>query len=122
MKKQIISWLSEIEKRDGRPPEGVIAFNFGLIESNKGYQMYLVGAYEYSEDNDDWACIEPPVKPYRYLRLPEKIQSLPWEYALDFCINTLTEMDEENMFDGTVLKDALAITTGFDDGELIKIR
>ncbi|MWW26885.1 hypothetical protein [Algibacter lectus] len=122
MKKEIIDWLFNIEKIDGIPPNSLIAFNLGLIESEQGFMIYFVGAFEYSEDDDDWACIEPPTKPYRYLKLPDKVQKESWESVLELCKNTLTELENEGSLNKTLIKNAKAITTGFDEGELIKIR
>ncbi len=122
MKKEILNWLNEIEKNDGTPPDTVIAFNLGLMESDQGFLMYFVGAFEYSEDDDDWACIEPPTKPYRYLKLPDKVQNESWETILDLCKKALTELESDGTLNTTLIKNAKAITTGFDDGELVKIR
>jgi hypothetical protein len=122
MKTEIIDWLKNIEKQDGTPPDSVIAFNLGLMESNQGYMMYFVGAFEYSEDDDDWACIEPPTKPYRYLKLPDKVQNESWETILDLCKKALTELESDGTLKTTLIKNAKAITTGFDNGELVKIR
>jgi hypothetical protein len=122
MKKEIVDWLNNIEKQDGIPPDSVIAFNLGLMESDQGFMMYFVGAFEYSEDDDDWACIEPPTKPHRYLKLPNKVQNETWETILEICKNALTELEKDGSLKITLLKSAKAITTGFDGGELIKIR
>jgi len=122
LKKEIIKWLGEIEGHTGTPPEDVIAFNFGLFESDQGWMMYLVGGFEYSEDNDDWACIELPKKEYMYLRFPDNFQSSSWEEILELSSTTLKELEKEGLLNKTLLKRAKAITTGFDDGDLIKIR
>lgn len=122
MNKEILQWLKKIEKLDGTPPESVIAFNLGIIEGDQGFVMYFVGAFEYSEDNDDWACLEPPTKTYRYLKLPEKFQNLSGEIILELCRKALTEMEQDGTLNTTLMRNAKAITTGFDNGELIKIR
>jgi hypothetical protein len=122
MKKELLEWFKNIEKKDGTPPDSVIAFNLGLMKSDHGYMMYFVGAFEYSEDDDDWACIEPPKKAYRYLRLPDKVQNETWETILELCKIALTEMELDGTLNMTLIKNAKAITTGFDDGELVKIR
>ncbi len=122
MNKEIIDWLNNIEKQDGTPPDSVIAFNLGLMESDQGFMMYFVGSFEYSEDDDDWACIEPPTKPYRYLRLPEEVQNESWETILNLSKKAFTELENDGLLDSTLIRNAKAITTGFDDGELIKIR
>ncbi|BDC99474.1 hypothetical protein [Persicobacter psychrovividus] len=82
MKNEILNWLKNIEKQHGTPPDAVIAFNLGLMEREEGYMMYFVGAFEYTEEDDDWACVEPPTKLYRYLQLPKKVQNESWETIL----------------------------------------
>jgi hypothetical protein len=122
MKKELLLWLQNIKKKDGIPPNEVIAFNFGIFESENGYMLYLVGSFEYFEENDDWACIEMPTNPYRYLRFPEDVQSKNWEQILKDFSNMLLELESDGTLNSTFLKSAKVITTGFDDGDLIKIR
>lgn len=122
LKKGLLNWLTSVEEKDGIPPEMVIAFHFGLIESTDGFTMYVVGAFEYSEDDDDWANLEPPTKPYRYYRLPNQLQNENWEKVLRLCTNALVDLENEGSLHTTFLKNAIAITTGFDDGDLVKIR
>jgi len=43
MKEKLLEWLENIERIDGKPPKEVVAFNFGLYESEAGFTMYLVG-------------------------------------------------------------------------------
>ncbi|MCT4665900.1 MAG: hypothetical protein N4A45_11765 [Flavobacteriales bacterium] len=123
MKEEILNWLFFIEKNDGVPPASVLAFNLGLFKNDEdNFTLYLVGAFEYSEDNDDWACLEPPTKSYRYLELPKNIQNASPKTILNLCKGVFVEMEQEGVFNKTLLKNAQAITTGFNDGELIKIR
>ncbi|UZR97219.1 hypothetical protein [Chondrinema litorale] len=122
MKKEILDWLQNIEKQDGTPPEQVIVFNFGLIESDEGYKMYLVGGFEYSEEDDNWAIFDLPTKDYRYLKLPDDMQDESWENVLEIAETALKELEKEGALNKTLVRKAKALTTGFDDGELIKIR
>lgn len=122
MKEQITTWLEEIEKQDGIPPAEVVVFNFGIYESDEGFVMYLVGGFEYSEDNDDWATLEMPKQDYRYLLLPPIVQDKPWQLVAEFCKNTLLELEAEGVLAKNLLQNAKALTTGFDEGELAKIR
>ena len=82
----------------------------------------MSGGVEYSEDNDDWDCIDPPTKSHRYLHLPENLQSETWESILDTSVNTLKELEREGALGKTLVRKAKALTTGFDDGDLVKIR
>lgn len=122
MKQEIINWLSRIEKIDGQPPKEVIAFNFGIYETEMGFKLYLVGGFEYDEHDDDWACIEVPSEEHRQLELPNTNSNQDWEYIQNQLVNVLVELESEGVFKQTILRNALAITTGFDDGDLTKIR
>jgi hypothetical protein len=122
MKKDILEWLKVIEEKDGTPPYEVIAFNLGLTEGEDGFMMYFIGAFEYNENDDDWACVEPPTKPYRYLTLPKNIQNQSWKTVSDLTRISLLELENDGSLNTTLIKNAIAITTGFDDSELIKIR
>jgi hypothetical protein len=122
MKEKLINWLNNIQKIDGIPPKEVIAFNFGIYESENGYKIYLVGSFEYDENDADWACIELPTKSHRYFDLPKELQSKDWDEILTASAKSLTELEKEGNLKIGLLKNAIAITTGFDDGELIRIR
>ena len=122
MKEELINWINNIQKIDGIPPKEVIAFNFGIYESENGYKIYLVGSFEYDENDDDWACIELPTKSHRYFDLPKEFQSKDWDEILTTSAKLLTELEKDGNLKIDLLKNAIAITTGFDDGELIKIR
>lgn len=122
MKEELINWLNRIEQIDGVPPVEVLAFNFGMYESENGYELYLVGGFEYDENDDDWACLELPEAEHRYWSLPPLMKAFQWEDALQRVVDALSELEKEGRLAATFLKNAKAITTGFDDGDLIKIR
>ncbi|MFN8360434.1 MAG: hypothetical protein U0264_11020 [Candidatus Kapaibacterium sp.] len=122
MKDLLLKWLQTIEKHDGIPPEEVIAFNFGMYETEAGYSMYLVGGFEYSDDNDDWACLDVPTSDYRHLFLPDELQSIAPGAVAEYCAKIFKELEAEGKLATTLVKNAIAITIGFDDGVLIKIR
>lgn len=122
MKDLLLKWLQTIEKHDGIPPKEVIAFNIGMYESEAGYSMYLVGGFEYSDDNDDWACLDVPTSDYRHLFLPDELQSKAPDAVAEYCASALKELEADGILATTLVKNAIAITIGFDDGDLIKIR
>ena len=122
MKDQIQNWLKYVESLDGIAPKEVIAFYFGLFESTEGKLMYLVGSFEYSDKNTDWAKLEAPDKAYRYIRLPEELQEEDNDTIVDTIADVLAEMEEDGFFKKGMLKNAQAICCGFDDGDLVKIR
>lgn len=123
LKNNIFNWLKKIEENDGLPSDSITAFNFGLFRnSSNGYTMYLIGASNYSEENDDWACVEPPSDSCFYLVLHKRFDAKTWEEILIVVVETLKEMETNQALNSTFLKNAKVITTGFDDGDLIKIR
>lgn len=121
MKEDIVNWINNIQKLDGIPPKEVVAFNFGIFQNEVGYVMYLVGSFEYDENDDDWASIELPKAVYRYLNIPAS-QSKKWDFILHYCSSLLLELEKEGKFNIELFRNAIAITTGFDDGDLVKIR
>lgn len=122
MEKAIINWLQNIEVKEGIPSSTTIAFNIGVFESEEGFTMYLVSSNVYSNIDDDWACIDPPIESYKYLVLPDNFQNKHWSEVLEICKNILIQLEKTGSLNKTLLKNAKFITTGFDDGELVKIR
>ncbi|MBE8727194.1 hypothetical protein [Flavobacterium hungaricum] len=122
MKDDILNWIDNIQQIDGIPPKEIIAFNFGVFEDENGYSIYLVGSFEYDENDDDWACLELPAQVHRYFKLPNKFANVDWEHVLDAVSKVFKELQKEGEFDIPLFENAIAITTGFDDGDLIKIR
>lgn len=117
MKEKIHTWLDQIEK-EVRIPQYIIVLNFGLYDTERGYCIYLVGASEYDETNDGWA---------------DDVENLPHEFFLE--IETQCDWKEFQAQVRGILADEIKlrtantsspfynkiITTGFDDGELIRI-
>ncbi|WP_297091017.1 hypothetical protein [uncultured Draconibacterium sp.] len=122
MRDTLTSWLNEIEKNDGIPPKEVVVFNFGIYQSDEGYVMYLVGGFEFTETNDNWAHLEMPKQDYRYLLLPAMVQDKPWQLVVEYCKNTLLEMESEGLLRKNLLKNAQFLTIAYDEGELYRIR
>jgi len=49
------NWIEEINMKESSV-NGILAFWFGLFETENGYTMYLTGSNEFDEEDDDWAC------------------------------------------------------------------
>ncbi|HQU91595.1 MAG TPA: hypothetical protein PLK77_04820 [Pyrinomonadaceae bacterium] len=115
------SWLHEICESEA-PDRTVLAFNFGLFETEEGYSIYLIGSNEYDKLDPDWATnvdFEPANK---YLPLPpHDFGNLSWERALEKIRIQLIEFTATETFQRSFLARAHAITTGFDDGDLVLI-
>lgn len=122
IEKSFEAWLDQINKTE-KVDSSIIAFNFGLFESNNGYTIYLIGSKEYDEENEDWATnvdFEPKDK---YLHLEKVlIKTNNWEDVLSLSTKLISNYVSSPKYNVSILKDAQAITTGFDDGNLIKIK
>ena len=116
----IKEWILRVQQQDQPSPE-IKAFNFGLIETENGYTTYLIGAKSYSED-DDWACEEDYTPSERYLELPKDNVPSGWSEVQETIAQELTELLRDEALEGTFLRTAEFITTGFDDGDLTKVK
>ncbi len=114
MKSKIEAWIKRINER----PE-IEAINIGLLQTETGYQAYLIGSCEYDTDDDDWACNENYVPADKYLDLPH-CADLTWEALLNSVLQSLSEFMAQNT--DSILHHVPIVTVGFDDGELIRIK
>ena len=117
----ISEWIKNICQSES-PDNSIIAYNFGLFKSEKGYVIYLIGSKAFDEEDQDWACnmdFEPNEK---YLLLPDEFQNQEWKEILNKVERQLKEITKAPTFNATFLSNAKAITTGFDDGDMIRIK
>jgi hypothetical protein len=116
-------WLIKIIKTES-PDSSIIAINFGIFESDKGFQLYLAGFKDYDKDNDDWATGLGDFSPKdKYLKLPDNdFKGLEWDSAQTKVTDLIKGFMSTDSYEGTFLDKAIAITTGFDDGDLMKIK
>lgn len=120
MKKDIENWLNELNISEFIPEE-IIAINFGLFESDKGYILYMTGSEFYDMDDDDWASeidYEPQKK---YLTLGKSAE-IDWEFLEDEVVKNITEILNSESFKNSMFSNVSNITVGFDDGDLVKIK
>jgi hypothetical protein len=120
--KEFNDWMTRLNKNENLD-KSILAFNFGLFETPEGYTIYLIGAKKYDEGDEDWATevdFEPDEK---YLAInPQETKGLEWNQVLDKAVDVVTKYVQSNDFKGSILKDAKAVTTGFDDGNLTRIK
>jgi hypothetical protein len=115
-------WLERVSRRE-TPPASVIAYNVGLFESPNGYTAYLCGADHYSDDSSDWACRESFAPKDRYFNLPaQEFKSKGWEEAQEAVITAVKEFLASAQGAQSFLANAQAVTVGFDDGELVRVK
>lgn len=120
---QLLSdWIKKIEN-ENPPPASIAALNFGMLQSDKGYMVYVTGAELYDADDDDWAgeIDYQPSRQNKYVTLPRELTAgLKWRGVLDLVANTLKEIagaqPDRLLFNGR------ALTASFDDGDLIMVK
>ena len=116
IKEIVKQWILSIDKEQSIP-EGIVALNFGLFEP---YGIELTGAKCYDDKNDDWACEEDYVPEHRTcsdLNIPA---NKGWEDVLNDMAALLKELIRE--LPDLQLWQVEHITTGFSEGDLIKIK
>jgi hypothetical protein len=119
--KPLWNWILDIVKTE-IPSQNIIAFHFGIFEIKKGYCFYLIGSNDYDESNEDWVCkndFEPRTK---YLNIQFHNANKPnWKNFLAITEELLSNFIKSAFFTSTFFYQAKAITTGFDDGNLITL-
>lgn len=115
-------WLVRICDTE-RPDKSIIAYNFGLFETENGYTIYLTGSKEYDKNDSDWAInddFQPSLPNYP---LPSKdYKNLKWKQVLDKVKSQLNDFTKTDNFKNSFFAKATAITAGFDDGDLVRIK
>ena len=119
---QFNEWLDRLNKTE-KVDKTIIAYNFGLFETSEGFTVYLIGSETFDPDDDDWAVnvdFEPKEK---YLQLDQGlVKTKEWQKIQDVSTKLVTDYVNSDKFENSILKNAIAITTGFDDGDLIRIK
>lgn len=116
----IAAWLGRICSTE-RPPTSVTAYNVGLLETTKGYTAYLIGAERYDEANSDWACREAFTPRERSRPLPSG-EFDGWEQAQAAVVEAVRGFLASPPGQESFLGRAVAVTVGFDDGELQRVK
>ena len=116
----ISAWLGRVCSAE-RPPEPVVAYNVGLFESKSGYTAYLVGANRYDETDGDWACRASFTPRERYQPLPAG-EFGSWEEAHAAVVGAVRGFLDSQPGRESFLGRAVAVTVGFDDGELERVK
>lgn len=102
-------------------PNGVIAYNFNIYEgSDLTYDIQLIGANEYSEEDDDWACTDYYTSGENicYIKRTEQIKD--WKDGQSYIRSLIVTYLKEGKC-REVLKKAKMIGIGFVDGDIERI-
>ena len=106
-----------------RPDKSIVAYNFGLFETENGYSIYLIGSKEFDKNDSDWATNNDFEPNSKYYPLPaDEYKSLKWEKVLAKIKTKLKDFTKTEKFKNSFFANAKAITTGFDDGDLERIK
>ncbi|MDO4881274.1 MAG: hypothetical protein Q3983_08335 [Capnocytophaga sp.] len=111
VKNKIKKWLLDIDNQEILP-NNIVALNFNISEP---YELGLVGASWYDDDDPDWACEEDFVPENNFLLLEEISKEENWEEVLAMIAEILREIVLENSIK---LFDVEHIAVGFVDGDL----
>lgn len=120
---RFVGWLIGINQTD-LPPHDIIAFNFGLFENAKGYYTtYLTGSRNFDAGKIDCDYTEDYSPSEKYLDLIEH-NSLEkeWQDVLRDMIDFVKQYMQSPEFSASFLAKAKAITVGFDDGDLERVK
>jgi hypothetical protein len=115
-------WIAKVEK-ENPPGADIVAINFGMLQSDKGYMAYITGAEVYDADDDDWAgeIDYQPIRANKYFLLSREVtKGLKWAGVLDLVIATLKQLVE--MEPERLLFANRVVTAGFDDSKLTVIK
>ena len=117
---ELTAWLKRVASAE-KPPKSVIAFNIGLIETENGFSAYLIGAKEFDEDDPDWACGEAFTFTERYCPIA-KSGFKNWEDVQRAAVATAKAFLKSAEGKKSFLTSATAVTVGFDDGDLERVK
>ncbi len=110
------NWLNKVLEQD--LPKGIIAFNFNIYEGSEGtYDIQLIGADEFDENDQDWACTDyyTTGEDICYIKRTERIEE--WEQGLIY-IKKLVERYLSEGKNAEILISVSAIGIGFVDGDI----
>lgn len=118
-----VEWLTRIEQLD-LPPKDIIAFNFGIFENANGfYTTNLSGSRSFDPDDGDWACTGDYAPTEKYLDLPEYTSAeKDWQEVLVDVVDLVDQYARSPQFSTSFLANATAITVGFEDGDLERVK
>lgn len=120
IKNRIRLWIDRISNQN-KIPLDIKAFNFGLIESEKGHQLYLIGTKKYDLLDDDWACKEDFAPNEKYLNLETDSKKWNSDEIQSIVKSGIEQIIKTRTSPLTFVHKAEYLTTGFDNGTLLKI-
>jgi hypothetical protein len=96
----------------------VVAYNFNLYEgAAPEFHVELIGASEFTKDDEDWACAEVFATRDNLFVIPHDLAGEKWEDGLAFAVKLVRRYLEEGELRDT-LKARKAVGVGFVDGNI----
>jgi hypothetical protein len=118
LKELLLNWINKWSA-ENPPPESIKALYFGLMNTDKGYLVFVTGAEAYDPNDDDWAGevdYQPP-RANKYLLLPAGFtKGQKWKGVLELVAEALKSLNDVAVFSGRVAG------AGYDDRELIMVK
>jgi predicted transcriptional regulator YdeE len=119
---EVENWISEISDDKSFTSE-IVAINFGLFESEDGCMTYCIGSKIYDRENDEWACNEDFIPQNKYLKIPNRLtENKNWQEIQNMFSEILQKYISSLDYEFSLLNKVKAITCGFDEGDLQKIK
>lgn len=117
---ELESWVQEIIV-NAKPSEEIVVFRFGLGEVEGGYVLYLAGSTNYVELDDEWASY-PPEFLFEKELLISNSEEQEWYWMLLQVIYSLGRMLRRSPMHNSFLGGSIPVYTGFEDGDLYRIK
>ena len=117
MEENIHIWLDLIE-HEAIVPQDIVALNFGIYETEKGYCIYIVGACEYNETDDSWAEDAEALSREFFLEIESQNDWKLFQKQVEHILSN--ELKQRSTITSSPFYNKI-ITTGFDDGSLTRI-
>ncbi|MCL2071806.1 MAG: hypothetical protein FWH07_06195 [Oscillospiraceae bacterium] len=102
-------------------PSEIVAVNFNLSEGNDSvYYIQLVGCDRFDAEDEDWACDEVFSTEEDYFLVPKTDIIIQQEQGLQFMKSLVERYLVDGKYSGR-LKNYVAVSVGFVDGNLIRL-
>ena len=106
-----------------KPEKNVIAYNFGLFQTDSCYAIHLVDSIQYEKNDRDTARKNEPDTSVSYYPLSKgEYEALEWKQVLNKIKSQVKEFLNTEKFKNSYLAKAETITMHFDDGDLLRLK
>jgi hypothetical protein len=106
-----------------KPAKDTLAYKLGFFETGNCYAIYLVRLKDHEKEGHVSKTIKEDEQPVEYYPLSKsEYKDLKWEKVLDKIKTQLAEFTKTEKFKNSSLAKANAVTIGFDDGDLVRIK